>query len=109
VLGVEVGVTHPRPVALQVRKVIAGLGGARRLTGQSLRKAPPARASPPKEPAMPVSINLPGHSRDFASERNTLQIGASPATVRDALAARVLPTKPAPRTAIFVSANVSPG
>jgi|GEM_PF-2399533 hypothetical protein len=57
---------------------------------------------------MPVSINLPGHSRDFAGRRNTLQIGASPATVRDALAARVFPTKPAPRIAIFVMANVSP-
>jgi hypothetical protein len=60
VLGVEVGVTHPRPVPPQILKAISGLGGARRLTGQSLRKAPSAHASPPKEPAMPVSINLPG-------------------------------------------------
>ena len=59
-LGVEVGVTHPRPVPPQILKAISGLGGARRLTGQSLRKAPSAHASPPKEPAMPVSINLPG-------------------------------------------------
>lgn len=58
---------------------------------------------------MPVSINLPGYLRNFTGGRNTPQIGASPATVRDALAARVFPTKPAPRTAIFVSANLSPG
>ena len=57
---------------------------------------------------MRVSINLPGHPRDLAGRRNTPQIGASPATVRDALAARVFPTKPAPRIAIFVMANVSP-
>jgi hypothetical protein len=55
-----------------------------------------------------VSFNLPGRFRDFAGGWSTLQIGAPPATVRDALAPAVSPTKPAPRTAIFVMANVSP-
>jgi hypothetical protein len=57
---------------------------------------------------MREGFNLPGHPRDFAGRRNTPQICASPATVRAPRAARAFPAKPAPRTAIFVMANVSP-